>query len=351
MKRLLFWLALIPGIIFLAGTAFARSWTQVPGGAPVASDSAIYGLEVLSDTDVWAVGYVAHQPLTEHWDGAIWTAVRTPRLEFGGFFHAVAARSSNDIWAVGESEGLGQVQTLIEHWNGSRWIVVTSPNVGTYDLLTGAAVISRDDAWAVGYSISPTVRSILMHWDGTAWSLVDGPPASAGALFAIKAFASDDVWAVGTEGYFDNTSTTLTLHWDGTAWTKIPSPNVEMQNSLVGIDGMVPDDVWAVGSSTTSTLAMHWDGTTWTLVLTPVITGGQFYAVKVIRPTIICAVGTSSGQPLSERWDGTQWHTIPTPPTEPSSILFAIAGRHDALWAAGYENYSDLDELFLTLTP
>ena len=351
MRRLLFWFALIPAIVLWADPSFARSWTKVPGGAPVATDSAIYGVVVVSDTDVWGVGYVAHQPLTEHWDGAVWTAVHTPRLEFGGLFHGVAARSANDVWAVGESEGLGQVQTLVEHWNGSRWTVFTSPNVGTYDLLTGVDVISRDDAWAVGYSISPTVRYILMHWNGTAWSLVNGPVVSAGALSAIKAFAADDIWAVGTEGFTGNTPTTLTLHWDGTAWSRIPSPNVEMQNYLAGVDCMTPDDVWAVGRSTTSTMAMHWDGATWNLVPTPVIAGGQFNAVKVIGPTFICAVGTLPGQPLSERWDGTQWHTIPLPPTDPSSILFAISSRHGTVWAAGYENYFDLDELFLTLTP
>jgi hypothetical protein len=351
MRRLLFWLALIPGIILLADHSFALSWAKVPGGAPVANDSAMYGVVVLSDTDVWAVGDVAHQPLAEHWDGAVWTAVHTPHLQFAGQFRAVAARSPNDIWAVGESGDLGQVHTLIEHWTGSRWVAVTSPNVGTYDLLTGVAVISRDDVWAVGYSISPTVRYILMHWDGAAWSLVNGPAVNAGALSAIKAFAADDIWAVGTEGYFENTSTTLTLHWNGTAWSRIPSPNAETQNYLGGVDGIVPDDVWAVGSSTTNTLAMHWDGTAWNLVPTPVIAGGQFYAVKVIRPTLICAVGTFPGQPLTERWDGNQWHIVPTPPTESNSILFAISARHGAVWAAGYENYFDLDELFLTLTP
>ena len=161
MKRLFFWLALIPGIILWADPSFALSWAKVPGGAPVANDSAIYGVVVLGDADVWAVGSVAHQPLTEHWDGAVWTVVRGPHLEFGGQFHAVAARSANDIWAVGESDALGQVHTLVEHWDGSRWVVFTSPNVGTYDQLNGVAVISRDDVWAVGYSISPTVRYIL----------------------------------------------------------------------------------------------------------------------------------------------------------------------------------------------
>jgi len=351
MRRLLFWFALLLGIILWSNPSFARSWAKVPGGAPEANDSAIYGVEVLSDTDVWAVGSVAGQPLTEHWDGALWTAVHTPRLEFGGLFHGVAARSANDIWAVGQREGLGQVQTLVEHWTGNRWVVVTTPNVGTYDQLTGVAVLSRDDAWAVGYSISPTVRYILMHWDGATWSLVNGPAVNAGALSAIKAFGPVDIWAVGTEGFAGNTPTTLTLHWDGTAWIRIPSPNIEMQNYLSGIDGMTPDDIWAVGRSTTSTLAMHWDGAAWTLVPTPVIAGGQFFAVKVIGPTFVCAVGTFPGQPLSERWDGTQWRTIPVPPTDPSSILWAISARHGTVWAAGYENFSDLDELFLTLTP
>ena len=332
--------------------SFAGNWAEVPGATPETKNSPIFGVEVLSDTDVWAVGSVARQPLIEHWDGAVWTVIRTPHLEFGGLLQAVAARSSNDVWAVGSRNELGQVHTLIEHWNGSRWLVVPSPSIGTYDLLYGVEVVSRNDAWAVGSSDAVVDTYILMHWDGTSWSLVDGPPVSKSLLRSVKAFSSNDVWAVGSKEIDNNanTSSTLTLHWDGTTWSEIPSPNVAMANLLTGVDGIAPNDVWAVG---TRGLAMHWDGTAWTVVPTPHDNVG-FFAIKVLAATDVWAVGDFSfNQPLSEHWDGTQWRVIPTPPIQPAAYLFSISGRDGAVWAAGYQNHSSpkLDELFMVLTP
>ena len=117
-----------------------------------------------------------------------------PRLQPPGtLLNGVAALSSTDVWAVGQNG----VHSLVEHWNGQRWVVVPSPIVGTYDVLTAVSAISHNDAWAVGYSISPNNVYILMHWDGTIWSVVNGPPANSSALRSVKAFATDDVWAVG----------------------------------------------------------------------------------------------------------------------------------------------------------
>jgi hypothetical protein len=38
-----------------------------------------------------------------------------------------------------------------------------------------------------------------MHWDGSTWEVVDTPDPSDGncILYAVAAFATDDVWAVG----------------------------------------------------------------------------------------------------------------------------------------------------------
>jgi len=334
--------------------SFAGNWVEVPGATPVTKSSAIYGVKVLSDTDVWAVGSLPQQPLVEHWDGAVWTTVRTPHLEFSGFFQAIAARSSNDIWAVGNRSDLGQVHTLIEHWNGRRWLVVPSPNIGTYDFLYGVDVVSRNDAWAVGSS-GVTVRTyILMHWNGTSWSLMNGPPASNSSLSSVRALSSNDVWAVGYKDADNaNTPSIFTLHWNGTTWSEIPSANDTVGfNVLTGVDGMAPNDVWAVGGNS---LAMHWDGTAWTVVPTP-WDNVQFHAIKVLSATDVWAVGHfSTNQPLSEHWDGTQWSVIPTPPTEPAAFLNAISGRNGAVWAAGDQNHSSPrhrnDELFLVLTP
>jgi hypothetical protein len=356
MKQFVAWVASICGIFLAPTVSFALGWMEEPGPAATISESSIYGMTVVSESDVWAVGDIVNKPLVEHWDGTSWVVVPNAGTPLGGFLRAVAARSSRDVWAVGDT---GDEQTLIEHWNGNKWLVVPSPSIGTWDFLQGVCVISRNDAWAVGYSLSPVVRYILMHWDGTSWSLVSGPPITAGALFSLKAFASDDVWAVGSKDYFGNNPTTLTLHWDGTTWSEIPSPNVEEGSYLGGVDGTAPNNVWAVGESTVGfdiihTLAMYWDGTAWTVVPTPVIHSEEgFYAVKVFSPTNVIVVGTSSSAPLSEHWDGTQWSVIPTPPADPGSILFAISGRDGAVWAAGYQNYfgRKLDELFLRAIP
>ena len=227
----------------------------------------------------------------------------------------------------------------VEHWNGRRWLVVPSPSIGTYDKLKAVCVISHNDAWAVGDSISGSY--ILIHWDGTSWSLGNGPPANSSGLSSVKAFATDDVWAVGWKDSDGFTSSTFTLHWDGTAWSEIPSPNVSNQTSLGGVDGAAPNDVWAVGYSGFSgvgALTMHWDGTDWTVVPTPV--DGSFSAVKASSATNVWAVGSNFRQPISARWDGTQWRVVPTPPVfENGGTLNAISERNGSVWAVGDQGF------------
>jgi hypothetical protein len=316
--------------IFLdAAATFAGQWTEVPGAG--INNSGLNGAAVVSANDVWAVGSLGPRALIEHWDGTNWSvAANQPPPSL---LNGVAALSSSDVWAVGQNG----VHNSVEHWNGQRWVVVPSPIVGTYDVLTAVCAISHNDAWAVGFSISPAPVYILMHWDGTSWSLVKGPPAEGSALSSLKAFATDDVWAVGSK---DNSSSIFTVHWDGTAWSEVPGPNVDNGNYLFSLDGASPSDVWAVGSSSVGALAMHWDGIVWTVVPTPV-DNGWFIAVKAFSPTNVCAVGTaaetSGSQPLSARWDGMQWRVIPTPPVNAPGVLSAISGRDGSIWAVGNE--------------
>ena len=329
--------------IFLDASAiFAGQWTEVPGAG--LNNGGLSGVVVVSANDVWAVGTLPTRAVIEHWDGTNWSvaAVGTPP----SLLYAVAALSSSDVWAVGQNG----VQTLVEHWNGQRWVMVPSPSISTYDVLTAVCAISHNDAWAVGFSIPD--RYILMHWDGTTWSVLNGPPANSSALLSVKAFATDDVWAVGYKDY-DNThgtSSTFTLHWDGKTWSEIPSPNVAtgFQN-LIGVDGAAPNDVWAVGSSSLGALAMHWNGTAWTVAPTT-MENGWFDAVKAFSATNVFAVGTIGNQPLSARWDGTLWRVIPTPPVNNSGFLSAISGRGGSIWAVGEQGFSDQTDLIFSWT-
>jgi hypothetical protein len=350
-------------------SVLARSWMEVP--APVPPPGPSFGIAAVSDTDVWSVGYQnqsgTNMVLTQHWDGSVWSVVpaQLPPEPFS-FFNGVIALNSRNVWAVGHTVDQDGVTALnlIEQWDGSSWQIIPSPNDGgglRNNYLYAVSAFAANDIWAVGYSDTisgPHVfLPLALHWDGTAWMVVSTPTTSGGLLLAVKALASDDVWAVGehqAQSGHNTTSTTYILHWDGTLWSIVPSPNQPVAvNALTGVAGVLANDVWAVGLagpsfSDNGALALHWDGTAWTIVPTAATSGNDpLYAVVSVTSHNVCAVGMVDGAPLTERWDGTAWSIIPTPTVEPGAGLVAISvGRNKSVWASGYQSS---DELFLEL--
>jgi len=102
------------------------------------------------------------QTLIEHWNGSTWSIVPSPNAGDGGELKAVAAVSASDVWAVGNSLGPGNgvKKTLVEHWDGSAWSVVPSPSpdMFTDDSLLSVAARSSQEVWAVG--LSPVVDEL-----------------------------------------------------------------------------------------------------------------------------------------------------------------------------------------------
>jgi hypothetical protein len=76
----------------------------------------------------------------------------------GSSFQDVAARSADDVWAVGGGR-------VIEHWDGKRWSVVPTPevNLGTFVTVSADAA---DDVWAAGSGADPGIGPVIEHWDG-----------------------------------------------------------------------------------------------------------------------------------------------------------------------------------------
>jgi hypothetical protein len=259
----------------------------------------------------------------------VWSVVPSPNVGiYNNHLSAVAALSSNDIWAVGayNAGGTWDYRPLTEHWDGSEWAVVPSPDPpgATYILLNGVAAVSANDVWAVGLYFNGSVyQPLTEHWDGTAWSIVSGPVLEAGgALAGVVAVSANDVWAVGYYGSGNNFSQTLIVHWDGSAWSIIPSPSPSANyNWLSAVAAVSANDVWAVGGRTgdnvyvDDTLVEHWDGTSWSVVPSPnpgpvrnVLIG-----VAAVSANDVWAVGEHvepGGQihhTLVEHWDGTAW--------------------------------------------
>jgi hypothetical protein len=177
-----------------------------------------------------------------------------------------------------------------------EWTFDIGPNGdGEHNLLRGVKAFGADNAWAVG-DFNRTVQGqlelygIILHWDGEAWTIIDSPNPGKDypggtwvSLWDVDGIAPDDVWAVGHhEHSVDPGAETRTLHWDGDDWSVIPSPKTGEQSSGSGfwaVEAIASDDVWAVGAwsneddaARRSPLAAHWDGSGWTIVDLPLAT-------------------------------------------------------------------------------
>jgi len=232
----------------------SRGWRLVSNPNPGSILNNLQGVAVVSPSDAWAVGYSSRGPggtllgqatevlggqtLIEHWNGARWSIVPSPNPgSTANGLKAVAAVSTNDVWAVGyfsssgDSTGRG-LQTAIEHWNGTQWSAVPSPSPGSIvNILNGVADVSANDAWAVGYSSSGNFsyksqdgpifnfvqeRTLIEHWNGTQWNIISTPNVGPYNNF-LSGVARDPhsgaIWAVGAYGEGYTPERTITEVW------------------------------------------------------------------------------------------------------------------------------------------
>jgi hypothetical protein len=276
----------------------------------------------IADDDIWAVGSNSDGPLAVHFNGTNWKAVPTPTLTQPAAFAGVAAVASNDVWAVGyqETSSKGSDQPLIEHWDGTSWSVVSSPKLPQGGSLGAVTAISTNNVWAVGDSDNLSV-DLVEHWDGTSWSVVSRPAfnGSLDVVYGVSADASHDVWAVG------NPDGGLILHFDGTSWSRTVLPLARYGGpALFAVAALSPSNVWAVGMVRPSAafewrpLVEHWDGASWSVVSSPDPNPNIGYNLKgiaAISASDIWAAGTTG----IEHWNGTSWSLVSAIPSGVSS--------------------------------
>ena len=302
--------------------------------------------------------------------GASWQVIASPNGQRGiNELHGVSALAENDVWAVGESTDTERVTsaTLVEHWNGTQWSVIPSPNPSsTQNMLNAVAAVSTNDVWAVGFAALGSNPILIEHWDGTAWSVVPNPPSSSPItdLTALAVVSANDIWAVGI-GTVNDDAGTATLHWDGTAWSVVPSPNVgpEVNNSLFGVTAIASNDVWAVGTQQSTsmtkphTLILHWDGSQWSIVPSPNFggntVGNHLAAASGISSNDVWAIGSSDAGTLAEHWDGTSWSVVSTPAggnEVPTALFSVVALTSNSVWTVGEQFACSSCSLSQTLT-
>jgi hypothetical protein len=227
---------------------------------------------------VWAVGRVADgsgggRPRIERYPrlpDAPGVAVDGPEVAGDSALHGVAMLSATEGWAVGGSgpgAGTGFTRTLIARWDGRTWTTVPSPNPGTLaNRLDAVAARATDDVWAVGHSSSAAGRSeaLVLHWDGTAWTRLPIPDlAGAGnRLLGLAPTGPDSLWVVGTATTAGKASG-IVLHWNGSTWKSVPTDAAVTQMSAVAAPA--EKDVWFAGylqlpGGPETAYVAHWDG-------------------------------------------------------------------------------------------
>ncbi len=269
-------------------------------------------------------------------DGAF-DAVASPNGTGHNDIFGTSAVSANDVWSVGiQTIAAGYDRTLAEHWNGTAWSIVATPNPATtyWADLNAVKAIATNDVWAVGdYQIdaSGSVSTFAEHWNGISWTLTT---ATSNArtfnwLFSVDAVSSTDVWAVGSSwsaGYF-----TLVEHWDGNAWSIVQSPNQGIglgfaSNQLFSVSAFSSSDVWAAGSfagTTFQSLAEHWNGSTWNLINTPNETGNnEIASVLALEGGHALAVGYGKASGGTTPAQAEAWDLV----TAGASTNVALAG-------------------------
>src|SRR4051794_36378694 len=354
-------LVAVAGALAAPGTASA-AFSVVPSPNAFSGGNLLNGVSASSETDAWAVGSLCCSmrnsgtgALTEHWDGSAWTVVLGPDARFQDeVLNAVADMSPSDVWAVGrvKQSGYAGGTPLILHWDGSSWQTIPPPSGVTGE----PRAVSSDGAggaWVVGDDGHG--HPIALRCSLVACAPVSLPQSgTVGRLRGIKAFAENDVWAVG-----ESDNRTLVVHWDGAGWSVVPSPNPDPNVDILhAVGGVAGNDLWAVGRMAqnetdtgvppgTRTLAMHWDGTGWSAASTPNV-GDQdaLMGVAASSSAAVTAVGafedrTGGGaveRTLGMRWSGSSWATLATPnPGTPDNLLRAAAsipGTPD-VWAVG----------------
>ncbi|GGR77212.1 hypothetical protein GCM10010169_21800 [Micromonospora fulviviridis] len=221
-------------VLHYDGTA----WREVPFARRNSKSYAlITGLTVV-DGQAWVVGNQLSEVIIEQWDGRSWRSHRSPAecraggTSFGGMpnfctFTAIKAFRSDDVWAAGNGAWQGFKGPLLFHWNGSGWRTVQvgiNEQESSFKALAGR---SSDELWAVGDG------GLAVRGGGGAFEILRDAPG--GALPDVATDPAGLPWLI------ENSlapSAALAAYSTG-AWVRTPAPHPTdaVGMSLHGITG------------------------------------------------------------------------------------------------------------------
>jgi hypothetical protein len=308
------------------------------------SRSYIIDVGAADATHAWAVGHRRDRYRLLQWDGLAWTKQTLALNEITSDLHEVEAVEADEAWVVGTYQSANdEVHALIERWDGVTWSKSPVPDL-PFGNLWGVTSLSPTDAWAVGW-ISPGGaynKGVTLHWNGSAWTKVPSVRRVGGEaqfLFGVDAVAHDDVWAVGQRGTETEPGTALIEHWNGTAWSRVRSPHLAGDFSyLLDVKAFATDDVWAVGlrENGARILVEHWNGTVWKVAPTPnVPKPGVLTGIDGTSSSNLWVAGYRGRDPILMHQEAGAWSVEAVPGTGNRHLNGIDVVSDDDVWSGG----------------
>jgi hypothetical protein len=350
------------------------SWSIIPSANPGAFNNDLNAVAVTPNGEVWAVGDYSNSnntnwfPFALHWTGSTWiTDLSAGGFTTFGFLYGVTAISNVDVWAVGTSFNFttSAFDTHILHWNGA-WSLVPGVNLSPTDNeVFSVSAWSSTDIWAVGeLNVSGVLQSLALEWNGVMWNVINTPNLGGtggnNEILGVNALEAGHAVGVGYGNFVNGVSARHASTWDivapGTPTvSNVSAPGIG-DSALLGVarSGGI---VWGVGFwrntalSARQTLAAQaiWDSvahtTAWgsgAVSASPGSLNNALYAATALSPNAFWATGyqNSAGvdQTLTELFCGVSLNVGGPASTTIGSpfSLNVLAVDHNMAPVAGY---------------
>lgn len=258
-------------------------------------------------SDRWFVLLLAACPLTACTDEPLAVEWQIVHKDLPGALLSVWGTSATDVWAVG-GDALDGSGPMVIHFDGDAWSrVATGETQGNL-------------WWVFGFADGPVYMGgdggVILRRDADGGFTRMVTPGSD-TVYGIWGATPADIWAVG--GASDATGG-FVWRLAGDTWSPEPSLPAEVPGNAAiwKIFGTGANDAWLVGSNG---VALHWDGKQ----LTPGDTGvgSSLFTVHAHEGHYAAVGGLASG--IVVEYDGGQWHNV-TPDPAPMGLSGVTLG-------------------------
>jgi hypothetical protein len=143
--------------------------------------------------------------------------------------------------------------------------------------------------------------------DTGGWTIVTPGPSTPADLYAVWAFAPDNVWVGGFGG--------AAFQFDGTTWAAHPAS----MTNISALWGVSPTDLWRVGPLCA---LEHWNGSSWMPDSVPGCTTAGYLALAGLSATDVWIAGNGG---TIEHLVGMTWTALPQSNNINLTSVFAIS--------------------------